>query len=175
MGRHPTPSHLVGNVLSLYWPTTMTDDITWEAAVIEVTRPLDGGQPASALDLKVYGTTGNETRYDNDPTLEEVVGWAAYAVEKFFDEPLVSRASCADGALRFDAWDLVKLNDAYETDFDILDAAGVAIQTGSFSMEAMWRTSTVRVDLDAPESAASVVVHSVWGVSSTPLAFTCAR
>ena len=56
-----------------------------------------------------------------------------------------------------------------------LDAAGVAIQTGSFSMEAMWRTSTVRVDLDAPESAASVVVHSVWGVSSTPLAFTCAR
>ena len=49
------------------------------------------------------------------------------------------------------------------------------MQTGSFSMEAMWRTSTVRVDLDAPESAASVVVHSVWGVSSTPLAFTCAR
>ena len=86
---------MVGNVLSLYWPTTMTDDITWEAAVIEVTRPLDGGQPTSALDLKVYGTTGNETRYNNDPTLEEVVGWAADSVEKFFDEPLAPSASRA--------------------------------------------------------------------------------
>ncbi|KAH8079586.1 GDP-fucose protein O-fucosyltransferase [Aureococcus anophagefferens] len=84
-----------GNVPSLYWPTTMTDDVAWRAAVIEVARPVDGGQPASALDLEVYGTTGDATRYGNDPTLEEVVGWAADSVEKFFDEPFAPSASRA--------------------------------------------------------------------------------
>jgi hypothetical protein len=80
------------------------------------------------LDLEVYGTTGDATRYDNDPTLEEVVGWAADSVEKFFDEPLAPSASRADGALRFDARNLVKMNAAGETHFDVLDSAGVSIE-----------------------------------------------
>lgn len=126
-----------GNVPSLYWPTTMTDDVAWRAAVIVVARPVDGGQPTSALDLEVDGTTGDATR-DNDPTLEEVVGWAADSVEKFFDEPLAPSASRADGALRFDARNLVKMNAAGETHFDVLDSAGVSIEAGSFSMEAVW-------------------------------------
>jgi len=164
-----------GNVPSLYWPTTMTDDVAWRAAVIEVARPVDGGQPASALDLEVYGTTGDATRYDNDPTLEEVVGWAADSVEKFFDEPLAPSASRADGALRFDARNLVKMNAAGETHFDVLDSAGVSIEAGSFSMEAVWvdgprgprparyPTSCPELSVGCDRARASLVSRDVTG------------
>ena len=162
-----------GNVLTNHWPTVMTDTITYEASVLEVTRPADAAEPLVAFDLKVYGSTGNASRYGADPAAEQVVGWAAYAVEKFFDEPLVGRVDCTGTRLSFETWDLFKMNNPYAADYAVLDADGAALQSGSFTMKAMWRTSSVSVDLADPRNAASVVVRSVWGTMSAPTAFKC--
>ena len=158
-----------GNQLGIAWPKTFSVDEQYDVRAIEVVRAT--GETAWGVD--VVGVKCSEADAGASGTCDrgvDGVGWTAYSIERFYDKPLVSNATCgrATGVVTFDVVNNFKQNNPAPAAYAITDAGATAkpYAAGAFDFLVHWRQTPVAVDVGTRfTSKASMEIHvtNEWG------------